>query len=175
VSNNYLANLQYEFLTIADGRVELISQLIKGIRTVKCRILEQFYAEKVDAIRAKELASFSLYCHIKNICSSIYFNAGVIISAMIFMIVDKSTLDLGKVFSTLALLGYIFNFSICYSNYAIESLYTLKVFNQRIEDVITGPIEKDVQPDHSPLEPTNTDDTTVLQFEKVTASWYTGE
>ena len=49
-------------------------------------------------------------------------------------------LELGKVFSTLALLGYIFNFSICYSNYAIEALYTLKVYNQRIEAIITGPL-----------------------------------
>ena len=146
VSNNYLAKLQYSFLTIADGRVELISQLIRGIRTVKCRVLETFYAEKVDEIRRQELNSFSIYCHIKNICSSIYFNAGVLISAMIFLIVDKHTLDLGKVFSTLALLGYIFNFSICYSNYAIESLYALSVFNKRIQDVITGPLSKEENP-----------------------------
>ena len=131
-SNNYLAKLQYKFLTIADERVELISQLIKGIRTIKCRLLEQTYAEKIEKIRIEELSSFSLYCHIKNICSALYFNAGIVISAMVFILVDKQTLDLGKVFSTLALLGYIFNFSICYSNYAIESLYALSVLNQRI-------------------------------------------
>ena len=131
-SNNYLAKLQYKFLTIADGRVELISQLIKGIRTIKCRLLEQTYSEKIEKIRIEELSSFSLYCHIKNICSALYFNAGIVISAMVFILVDKQTLDLGKVFSTLALLGYIFNFSICYSNYAIESLYALSVLNQRI-------------------------------------------
>jgi hypothetical protein len=46
-------------------------------------------------------------------------------------------LELGKVFSTLALLGYIFNFSIVYSNYAIEAVYSLRVFNQRVTEVIT--------------------------------------
>ena len=81
-----------------------------------------------------------MYCNIKNVCSAIYFNAGVIISALVFLFVDKDSLELGKVFSTLALLGYIFNFSICYSNYAIESLYALSVFNQRIENVITTPL-----------------------------------
>ena len=65
----------------------------------------------------------------KNICAAIYFNAGVIISALVFLLADKDTLELGKVFSTLALLGYIFNFSILYSNYAIESFYSLSVFN----------------------------------------------
>ena len=57
-----------------------------------------------------------------------------------FLLADKESLELGKVFSTLALLGYIFNFSIVYSNFAIESLYALSVFNQRIEEVITGPL-----------------------------------
>ena len=53
------------------------------------------------------------------------------------MFVDKARLDLGKVFSTLALLSHIFNFSIMYSNLAIEQLFCLKVFNHRIEEVIT--------------------------------------
>ena len=57
-----------------------------------------------------------------------------------FLLADKDTLELGKVFSTLALLGYIFNFSILNSNYAIESLFTLGVFSKRIEQVITGPL-----------------------------------
>jgi len=66
----------------------------------------------------------------------------------VFLLADKESLELGKVFSTLALLGYIFNFSIVYSNFAIESLYALSVFNQRIEEVITGPLimkEKSLQ------------------------------
>ena len=88
-------------------------------------------------MRERELDAFSSYCDIKNICAAIYFNAGVIISALVFLLADKSTLELGKVFSTLALLGYIFNFSILYSNYAIESLYSLRVFNRRIEECIT--------------------------------------
>jgi len=36
----------------------------------------------------------------------------------------------------LALLGYIFNFSILYSNYALEAFYGIKVFKQRIHSVI---------------------------------------
>lgn len=43
-------------------------------------------------------------------------------SSAIFIFADPESLELGKVFSTIALLGYIFNFSILYSNYAIEAL-----------------------------------------------------
>ena len=65
---------------------------------------------------------FGKYVNIKQICSAIYFNAGVIISNFIFIFADPDKLELGKVFSTIALLGYIFNFSILYSNYALEAI-----------------------------------------------------
>ena len=51
-------------------------------------------------------------------------------------------MELGKVFSTLALLGYIFNFSILYSNYAIEAIYSLKVFTKRVHESIDLTFEK---------------------------------
>ena len=72
---------------------------------------------------------YGTYANIKQICGAIYFNAGVVISAIIFMFADPDKLELGKVFSTIALLGYIFNFSVLFSNYAIEALYTIRVFN----------------------------------------------
>ena len=107
---------------------------------MKCRLLEALFAQKIDQVRTQELKAFSRYCDIKNGCGAIYYNAGVIISAFVFILTDKENLELGKVFSTLALLGYIFNFSITYSNYAIESLYALSVLNKRIDQVITGPL-----------------------------------
>ena len=132
-TNKYLAKIKYESLTYADKRIQLLSHVLKGIRSIKCRILEPIFAQRIDEVRGLELKAFSKYCDIKNGCGAIYYNAGVIISAFVFLLADKETLELGKVFSTLALLGYIFNFSILYSNYAIESLYTLSVFNKRIE------------------------------------------
>lgn len=85
---------------------------------------------------------------------------------------DKNTLELGKVFSTLALLGYIFNFSILYSNYAVESLYMLSVYNKRINEVITKNLTDDQSKpknifelkDKSPGAP-------CLVFKNVTAGW----
>ena len=124
-------------------------------------------------MRAKELDAFSSYCDIKNICAAIYFNAGVIISALVFLLADKSTLELGKVFSTLALLGYIFNFSILYSNYAVESLYSLSVFNRRIEEVITKNLvdDQDKPKNIYELKDDQNPDSECLVFENVTAGW----
>lgn len=140
-SNNYLAKLQTQSLGLSDSRVAFIAQILIGIKSIKTRLLERLYADRINEIRAGELEAYSTYCWIKQICSSIYFNAGVIISSLVFMLAEKNTLELGKVFSTLALLGYIFNFSILYSNYAIEALYALKVFSTRIDEAISGPAD----------------------------------
>lgn len=101
---------------------------------------EKIFGDKINKIRDKELAIFSYYVNIKNICTAIYANTSILISSMIFLMADKSTLEIGKVFSTLALLGYIFNYSVIISNQALESLYTLRVFDRRIKDVIESVI-----------------------------------
>lgn len=83
-----------------------------------------------------EMTIYGRYVNLKQICTALYFNAGVIMSSAIFIFADPETLDLGKVFSTIALLGYVFNFSVLYSNYAIEALYTIVTFNKRIDNII---------------------------------------
>ena len=47
-------------------------------------------------------------------------------------------------FSTLALLGYIFNFSVYYSNWAIEALNSCIVFMKRVDEAITAPYEESI-------------------------------
>ena len=79
---------------------------------------------------------YGRYVNIKQICSAIYFNAGVIISSIIFIFANPEDLELGKVFSTIALLGYIFNFSVLYSNYALEAIYQIIVFNKRVDQIV---------------------------------------
>ena len=59
----------------------------------------------MDETRGAEIKAYGYYCDIKNICSAIYFNAGVIISSLVFLLASKESLELGKVFSTLALLA----------------------------------------------------------------------
>lgn len=119
--------------------------MLKGIRQIKVRCLESLFVSKIEQIRRSELSAFGKYCDIRLICSAIYFNSGVILSTLLFLLVDKETLDLGKVFSTLTLLGYIFNFSVLFSNYAIEALNSLQIFLKRIDEAITTPFEESMR------------------------------
>ena len=97
------------------------------------RCLEQFFHTEVRKKREEEISVFSTYCNIKIISGSLYFNSGIILSTILFLMVDRNTLELGKVFSTLALLGYISNFSILFSNYAVEALMSLNIFFKRMD------------------------------------------
>lgn len=118
--------------------------MLQGIKQIKLNMWENTYIGKITRIRDVELDMFGTYINIKNICSAIYANASILISSMIFLMADKNSLELGKVFSTLALLGYIFNFSILYSNYAIESIYCLQVFDKRITSIIESVLKPHV-------------------------------
>ncbi|CDW76184.1 multidrug resistance-associated protein 4 isoform x3 [Stylonychia lemnae] len=141
-SNKKLSQLQYDLQKQSDNRIQYLSQVLNGIKWIKLNLLEKVFIQKINKTREQELRVYSSYINLKNLCSSIYQNAGVIISSLIFLLADKQTLELGKVFSTLALVGYIFNFSVLYSNYAIEAIYSLKVFDKRITDVIESSFHK---------------------------------
>ena len=136
VSNKHLAKLLFTLKEKSDSRFQYLSQVLSGIRSIKLNLHESVFLKKINAIRSEELSLFSKYINIRNICAAIYSNSAILISSMIFLFADKQSLELGKVFSTLALLGYIFNFSVLYSNYAIEAVYTLKVFDKRITEIV---------------------------------------
>lgn len=109
------------------------------------RCLETFFDLEIMKRRNQEISVFGRYCNIRIISGALYFNAGIILSTILFLMVDTNMLALGKVFSTLALLGYIFNFSVLFSNYAIEALNCLGIFFQRVDETITIPFEESVK------------------------------
>ena len=39
-TNKYTAKLQHSAMTTADTRLQFVSQIIRGIKTIKCRVLE---------------------------------------------------------------------------------------------------------------------------------------
>ena len=94
-TNDKISALRFTAMKLADKRIEFLSQIIKGIKTIKCRLLEYLFTQRIDATRKLELDAFSQYCDIKNICGAIYFNAGIIISALVFLLVDKNYFNFG--------------------------------------------------------------------------------
>ena len=47
-TNKIIARVQFRALTRADKRIQLLAQVLKGIKTIKCRLLEPIYAYRVD-------------------------------------------------------------------------------------------------------------------------------
>lgn len=141
ITNKINATFYKKHLVFTDKRMEYLRNVLSGIRQIKVRCLEPFFNSQLKEIRAREISIFTTYCDIRIISSSLYFNSGIILSTALFLSVDRDILELGKVFSTLALLGYVFNFSVLFSNYAIEALNLLWVFFGRVEMAITRPFQ----------------------------------
>ena len=73
---------------LTDVRLEYLRDVLEGIRHIKVRCLEQFFDQSVMQKRHAEIAIFSTYCDIRITCSALYFNSGVILSTLLFLLVD---------------------------------------------------------------------------------------
>jgi hypothetical protein len=51
-SNKKIASLQYILKKQTDSRIQYISQVIQGIRQIKCRVQEAIFAERIREVRA---------------------------------------------------------------------------------------------------------------------------
>jgi ABC-type bacteriocin/lantibiotic exporter with double-glycine peptidase domain len=142
VVNKINALVYHKHMQRTDARLELLRNVIDGIRQIKVRCLESYFVERIREKRNEEISVFMTYCNIRIVSGSLYFNSGIILSTVLFLMVDRNMLELGKVFSTLSLLAYIFNFSILFSNYAVEALMSLNIFFSRVESSISKPFEQ---------------------------------
>ena len=79
---------------------------------IKTKCIEKIFAGKCEKLRSEEISNLENFCLINFACKAIYVNSGVILSSILFLTVDRTSLELGKVMSTLSLLGYIFGYSI---------------------------------------------------------------
>ena len=84
--------MQFENCSRTDKRISLISNILKGIKQIKMKMSEAVNLNAVKEVRAEEISTFGLYVNIKQICSSIYFNSGVIISSVIFLFAEPESL-----------------------------------------------------------------------------------
>lgn len=72
-------------------------------------------------------------------------------------------------FATIALLGYVFNFSVLYSNFALEAIYTIVVLNRRIDQILIEAIK--YQEENTPKPVKSKVGEVSIKFDTVTSVW----
>ena len=54
LAGSFVGGLYYKFATLTDERLKLVTEMVAGLRTIKCYGWEFHYLKKINAVRAKQ-------------------------------------------------------------------------------------------------------------------------
>ncbi|KAH9424705.1 Multidrug resistance-associated protein 7 [Dermatophagoides pteronyssinus] len=120
-----------------DKRIRLISECLKGIRTIKLHSWEPSFRQKVETLRNEEIKYLKYRKYLDALCVYFWATTPVIISSLVFAtyvwLNGDNMLTSSKVFTTLALLGMLImplNALPWVLNGLIESFVSIKRLNR---------------------------------------------
>lgn len=106
---NKIADLSVSFMSEKDERVEVMTEMIKGIRVIKLNVWEQYFMNKLFGYRENELKYLKSRKYLDAICVYFWATTPVIISILTFAtyVLLGGKLDAAVVFTSIALLNML--------------------------------------------------------------------
>ena len=106
---NKIGNLSEKMMTAKDSRVNLMSELLSGIRVIKCFNWQKFFSGKVNEKRGDELKYLKGRKYLDALCVFLWASTPVIISVLTFItyVLLGNTLTAAKVFTSVALFAML--------------------------------------------------------------------
>ncbi|KAM3964152.1 LOW QUALITY PROTEIN: ATP-binding cassette sub-family C member 10 [Aphomia sociella] len=106
---NKIGQLSTELMKHKDTRVSLMSDLLKGIRTVKVHVWEDYFIDKVSAARRLELRYLRARKLLDAVCVVLWACTPVMVAALTLgtHAIRRQTLDAPTVFTTVALINML--------------------------------------------------------------------
>ena len=106
---NKIGNLSEKMMTAKDSRVNLMSELLSGIRVIKCFNWQKFFSRKVNEKRGDELKHLKGRKYLDALCVFLWATTPVIISVLTFItyVLLGNTLTAAKVFTSVALFAML--------------------------------------------------------------------
>ncbi|XP_049867954.1 uncharacterized protein LOC126368123 [Pectinophora gossypiella] len=106
---NKIGQLSNDMMTHKDSRVSLISDLLKGIRTVKVHVWEDYFIERVTEARSQELKYLRGRKYLDAICVVLWATTPVLVAALTLgtHALRGQQLDAPTVFTTVALINML--------------------------------------------------------------------
>lgn len=100
-----------EMMKWKDKRIKLVTEILRGIRTIKMHFWENSFIEKVFKLRSNEVKYLRYRKYLDALCVYFWATTPVIISSLVFgtyaAINGTESLTSSKVFTSLALLGML--------------------------------------------------------------------
>ncbi|CAG9578746.1 unnamed protein product [Danaus chrysippus] len=106
---NKIGDLSTEMMRFKDDRVSLISDMLRGIRTVKVHVWEDYFIDRVNEARKKELHYLRGRKYLDAICVVLWASTPVLVAALTLGThsLRGLTLDAPTVFTTIALINML--------------------------------------------------------------------
>nr|ASS36022.1 ABCC10 [Samia ricini] len=106
---NKIGDLSTELMKHKDNRVTLISDLLKGIRTVKVHVWEDYFIDRVSDARNKEIRYLKGRKYLDAICVVLWATTPVLVAALTLgtHALRAQPLDAATVFTTVALINML--------------------------------------------------------------------
>ena len=108
---NKIGTLSKEMMKHKDSRIKLMSQILKGIRTIKMHYWQDSFIAKVQRFRSDEVKYLKWRKYLDALCVYFWATTPVIMSSLVFgtyaYVYGTSSLTSSKVFTSLALLAML--------------------------------------------------------------------
>ncbi|CAM9618208.1 unnamed protein product, partial [Laminaria digitata] len=103
------ATYRKSVLKVSDARISLVGEIVDGIKTVKLNSLDAKFRARVEALRAKELASIRQALTLNAYNQAVMRSSPIIVALATFAayVLSGHELDAETAFTSLALFGTI--------------------------------------------------------------------
>ncbi|KAL4715350.1 hypothetical protein ACJJTC_015121 [Scirpophaga incertulas] len=167
---NKIGHLSTEMMKYKDSRVNLINDLLKGIRTIKLHVWEDYFIKKVTDFRTKELHYLRGRKYLDAICVVLWATTPVLVAALTLgtHALRRQFLNAATVFTTIALI----NMLIAPLNsfpWVLNGITEAWVSIKRIQNLLDLS-DSDFENYYDRLN-TNSDEDKVIIFKNATFSW----
>ncbi|RVE41407.1 hypothetical protein evm_013944 [Chilo suppressalis] len=167
---NKIGHLSTELMKHKDARVNLINDMLKGIRTIKLHVWEDYFVRRVTDVRAKELKYLRGRKYLDAICVVFWATTPVLVAALTLgtHALRKQSLDAPTVFTTVALINMLIAPLNAFP-WVLNGLTEAWVSMKRIQKLLDLP-DSDSEEYYDRIN-TNSDEDKVVIFKNASFSW----
>ncbi|KAG6455079.1 hypothetical protein O3G_MSEX009011 [Manduca sexta] len=167
---NKIGDLSTQLMKHKDNRVSLISDLLKGIRTVKIHVWEDYFINRVSDARKDEMRYLRWRKYLDAVCVVLWATTPVLVSVLTLgtHALRKQPLDAPMVFTTVALINMLIAPLNAFP-WVLNGLTEAWVSIKRIQKLLDLP-DMDMEVYYDRVN-TNRDEDKIIIFKNATFSW----
>ncbi|ETV69926.1 hypothetical protein H257_14523 [Aphanomyces astaci] len=135
--SNLMQTLQQALMQVKDERVNVVYEVLRGIKVIKLQAWEHSFTNRVMQFRSNELSKLRAYVYARGAATMVFNGVPTLVTVASFFgyVYLGNTLDVGTALTSLALLN-ILRYPLFMLPYVINSLAEAQVSFSRLEELL---------------------------------------